>query len=393
MGYVVFNASLYLGALIIYWNKRRKIDVGFVLFAIYAAISIAGVFLYLSYPNAWKVQLWSFIYLFVIVLLFFRPLFFDSDTLYKRLRVRNKTALKVFAVIYVIAALISIYYSVDQTVENIKSGDWAVLRRALYSDDIALYTNQLERWAKIFVMYLRPMAIVLLFYYMTLKKTKKIWLIIFALAIITPAFFTAINTASRGLVLNLVILFFLGYIIFRKNLSKEIKKIFIVFVVIFLVLFLIYSLAVTLSRFGEQNQSTSLLNYFGQSMLVFNYGLTDSIQNYGYGKYFFNWFLPFFGVSPLNTSLLGAHFGTSFFTFVGAWYIDFGPVGTFIIAIILPMIIGFRTKYKRKLDIADIFLFLFYVNYLAMGVFVIGRGNALPWLMTFFLYGIFKLIK
>lgn len=393
MELVILNALLYIISFSFYWYKRRKIDVGFVIFSVYAAVSVACVFNYHSDPNVWSLQLWSFIYLFIIIMLFFRPLFFDSDMLYARLRVRNLWVLKIFASVYVITALIATYFSIDETVDNIQSGAWAVLRNELYNGDVQLYSNQLERLAKIFTGYLSPLAIVLLFYYLTLGNVKKIWLLILALAIITPIFITAINTASRGIIVNLAGSLVLCYIIFRRDISKEVKKIILVFSVSLLALFLIYSLAVTLSRFGEDDQSSSLLNYFGHSMLVFNYGLTDSINTYGCGKYFFDWFLPLLGISPLNLGTLGAHFNTGFYTFVGSLYIDFGPIATLLIAIVFAVLIGNRLKYKRQIDIADIYLFLCYANYLFMGVFVIGLGNSLFWLITFLIYGLFKIMN
>jgi len=386
MELVILNALLYIISFSFYWYKRRKIDVGFVLFLGYTAVSISCVFNYQSDPNSWSLQLWPFIYLFIIIMLFFRPLFFDSDTLYIRLHVRNLWLLKLFAIIYVITALIATYFSIDETSENIQSGAWAVLRNELYSGDVQLYSNQFERLAKIFTGYLSPMATVLLFYFLTRKNVKIIWLIILALAIITPIFITAINTASRGIILNFAASLVLCYIIFRRDISKEVKKIIFVFSVTLFALFLIYSFAVTLSRFGQDDQGSSLLSYFGHSMLVFNFGLADSIKIFSNGKYFFDWFLPLLNINPVNLSALGAHFGTGFYTFVGAWYIDFGPIGTFIIAIIFPILIGNRLKFKSQIDIADIYLFLYYANYLFKGVFVIGLGDSLSWLMTFIIY-------
>jgi oligosaccharide repeat unit polymerase len=160
--------------------------------------------------------------------------------------------------------------------------------------------------------------------------------------------------------------------------------------------FFLYSIAVTVSRFGDNAKGSSLLSYFGHSMLTFNYGLADSIHTYMNGEYFFSWFFDKLGLTQyggVEHSVLGTHFGTAFYTFVGAWYLDFGPLGTFIIAIIFPFIISLCFRYKKSVDIADIYMFLFYMDYLVMGVFVIGRGNALVWLMAFLIYGIFKIIK
>lgn len=393
MELVIFNASLYVVSLLIYWRKRRKTDAGLILLAVYSTIAIAGVFYYASNPHVWKLQLWSFIYLFVVVMLFFRPYFFDSDILYQKLYVRNKQILKIFTFLYILLAYIAIFYSINQAIENIESGAWSIIRNQLYEDEIELYTNQLERVAKIISGYLRPVAIILFFYYLTNKELKKIWLIILGLAIIAPMALTAINTASRGLLVNLAASLFIGYMIFRKGIPNSAKRVLVIVSLILISLALSFSLAVTVSRFGESQKDSSLLSYFGQSMLNFNYGLTDSIRKFGNGKYFFDWFLPFLGIDQIKGNSLGTHFGTGFFTFVGAWYIDFGPIGTFLIALFLPVIIGSRFRFKHKVDIADLYIYMFYLEYLINGVFVIGRGYALSWFMAIIIYIVLKVIR
>ncbi len=396
MEIAIFNAILYIGAVLIYWRNRRKIDAGFVLLSTFAAIAVACVFNYAMSPSEWNLQWWPFIYLFVVCLLFFRPYFFDSDLVSQKLLVTNKKTLRYFANFYIICALVATYYLLPQAIENVRSGEWSVLRNELYQEGIQLYKGQVERIAMILAGYLRPLAIVLLFYFLTLPKKKAAWLITLAASITLPIFLTAINTASRGLLVNFAITSFLGYIIFRRKISKPIRRIAGVFAGILLVVFLVYSLAVTVSRFGADDQGSSLISYFGHSMLTFNYGIADSIHTYLNGEHFFGWFYDKVGMAQyggIDHLKLGTHFGTAFFTFVGAWYLDFGPIGTFLIALFLPMIFAGIFRYKRILDIADVYIYLFYLDYLVMGVFVYGRGYGLGWLIVFMVYGFLKFLK
>ena len=393
MELVIFNSLLYNSTFLIYWLKRRKIDAGFVLLGIYAAISIASVFLYAEDPEKWRLQLWPFLYLYFVCMLFFTPFFFNSDLLYHKLVYKKLWFLKSFTIFYIACGLVSIYYSANEAMINITSGEWSSLRNELYKGEVRNYNNQLERFAEIVIIYFKPLAIIAFFYYLSSRKIKLYNVYLLGLAIIVPTFLLAINTASRGLIVSLSFALLIGFILFKEGLSHKIKKVLIIFSFIFIALFLIYSIAVTISRFGENSQASSLLEYFGISMLAFNYGMVDSIHTFGNGSYFFDWFLPFFGQNSFDTSTIGTHFGTSFFTFVGAWYLDFGPIGTVLIAIFLPLFIGSRFRYTQRIDFADLFLFLFYLNYLIMGVFVIGRGNSLAWIITFTIYGILKLIR
>ena len=394
MDLVIFNAMLYVGALLRHWYRHRSVDSGFLLLAVYSFVAIACVINYAFAPHEWNLQLWPFLYMFVVCMLFFNPFLFNSSTLYEKLYISSNKTLKTFVAIYIICAFIAIYYSVSHAIENLQSGNWKILRDELYNNDIAFYGNQLERFSKIFVDYLRPLAVVIFFYHLTLEHVQKKWLTILAISIITPSFLTAINTASRGIIINLSISLFAGYLIFRKGIPKNVEKSLKIGATFILVLFLIYTLAVTASRFEDSGQINSLLSYFGHSMLTFNYGIADSIDSYLDGKYFFDWFLPYLGISQVtNYNSLGTHFSTAFYTFVGAWYLDFGPVGTLLIAGFFPMLIGHRFKNKHSIDIADLYIFLFYFTYLVQGVFVIGRGNALPWIIALIIYGILKVIK
>lgn len=396
MELVIFNAFLYIGAVYIYWLNRKKIDAGFILLSTFAAIAVVCVINYSMSPNEWQLQLWSFIYLFVICLLFFRPYFFDSELVSQKLLVTNKQALIYVANFYIICSGIAIYYLLPQAVENVQSGEWSVLRNELYQEGIQLYSGQVERISMIMSGYLRPLAIVLLFYFFTLPKKRTAWLFILAISITLPIFLTAINTASRGLLVNFAITSFLGYIIFKRKISKTIRRIVGVFAGILLAVFLVYSLAVTISRFGADDQGSSLISYFGHSMLTFNYGIADSIHTYLNGEHFFGWFYDKLGMAKyggIDHLKLGTHFGTAFFTFVGAWYLDFGPIGTFFIALFLPMVMAGIFRYKRVLDIADVYIYLFYLDYLIMGVFVYGRGYGLGWFIAFIVYGFLKIIK
>jgi oligosaccharide repeat unit polymerase len=393
MEIVIFNASLYLITLLIYWRKRRKIDIGVILLSLYTLVAIVCVFNYALGGDIWELRLWPFLYLYIVVMLFFRPYFFDNDTLFEKLKVRNRQVLRIMFVLYIFFALVAIYYSLDEAIYNLRTTQWAFIRNELYKGQVELYSNQVERAAKIFVDYLRPLFIILFFYYLTKKDANTLWLVVSAIAIIIPVTLAAIIVVSRGMFVTLALDLFAGYLIFRKGISKAIKKKLGIIFLIFLILALSFSINVTISRFGESQKWLSILDYFGHSMLTFNYGIADSIIRFGNGKYFFDWFLPFLNIEPIDFDLLGSHFGTRFFTFVGAWYIDFGPVATFLIALILPSLMAGIFRYKKRVDIADLFIFLFYLDYLLGGVFVVGKGYALPWSITFLVYLIIKGLK
>jgi oligosaccharide repeat unit polymerase len=392
MGYAAVNALLYVIAIVLYSFKRRKIDAGFVLLAAYAFIAILGVALYESAPSEWKLQLWPFLYLFVICMMFFRQFNFDSDTLYEKLKKPNLKALYVFCIIYIVCSLISIYYGLENAMQNIISGNF----RDAYIDNsiggIAFYSNQFDRIAKILAQYFQPVAMLALFYYLTLKNIKSFRVILLAVAIIFPTFISSIIIGSRSVMIKFIVTIVICYFIFHKGISKKRKLIIMIPSISFILLVFIFMTAVTNSRFGEAEGALSVFYYLGHSMLTFNYGVTDTIHSYSNGKIFFSWFIDALGGnSKIDFLKLGTHCDGAFTTFAGPLYMDFGPIGTFVIAAIAPVFISFFFRHKKQIDMANIYMFVFSLNYIIYGVLVSGYDTGLIWGMAIIIYGILKL--
>lgn len=78
----------------------------------------------------------------------------------------------------------------------------------------------------------------------------------------------------------------------KDILPKYVKRTLIIAVSIIIPLILIYFIAVTVSRFEESSLNIdageSMMYYLGHSMLTFNYGVMDTIQNYANGAYMFD---------------------------------------------------------------------------------------------------------
>jgi oligosaccharide repeat unit polymerase len=188
----------------------------------------------------------------------------------------------------------------------------------------------------------------------------------------------------------LLINLFIGYIFFEQRILKKSKIIIVIGSILLLFLILSFTLDITKSRF-DGDEKSSVLYYFGHSMLIFDYGITDTISKYLNGDYFMgsNEKLYIHGFD----SVIGTHFETNFFTFAGGWYLDFGPLGTLIIAICLPFIISQSFRNKCRIDMADLYLYFFYLSFLINGVFVHGIGNIIMWIMAISLYTVFKIVK
>lgn len=395
MWITIFNATLYFLTLILYWGRRKKINCGFILLSLYTFVSFMGILEVISNPTRWDLRVWPFLYLYVSFMLFFRPVLFDSDKLQERLVVNNFKTIKFLSIIIILFSFLSIYFYYPVAAENFRKGNWLEIRTNHYLGEIEIFSNALVRIIANLSTHLRLAGTVLFFYFLTKPNASKIIKLLLGVSIIIPPILIAATTASRDVFFELFMSLIVCYFIFKNGIPAKIKRLIITSALIFFSIAIIISAAITLSRFGEEKQGGSLLFYFSHSFLTFNYGLTDSINNYLYGDLFFGRIYDLItGHSgkpiPLDIST-GTHMSTSFFTFVGAWYIDFGPIGTLIAAITIPYFFSAAFKGKQYVTIANVFAYLFYMSYLIRGVFVPARGIAFNWAIALFIFFLLKL--
>jgi oligosaccharide repeat unit polymerase len=392
MELVRLNALFYITAWLLYTIKRQKFDCGLLLLTIYVFVAICGIFYYIADPSRWRLTLKPYLYLFAIVMLFFRPyLKKDSNILYRYLQVNNLQLLKMFTDLYITIGILYICWVFRRLLINIISGNWGDIRSDAYNKEIHVYKNIFEEIAIAYLEYFRIAATVILFYFLTLKEIKRTRILILAFTIFGSLICVALLTASRGSLLTFFFYLIACYLVFRNGILPKIKKNIKIIAIVFLALVYNYSINVTSSRFGKEMVFNSLIWYFGESFMLFNYGVMDTIKDYTGGLYFFSRWYPVFGLgNEINFNQLGTHFGVGFITFVGTLYIDFGPVGTLLMALFVPIVLYKNVLKKKKKDIADVYIYIFYLDYLMRGVFVVGRSTSVNLFFAIFIYFILK---
>lgn len=393
MEYIIFNALLYLFTLIVYWIIKRKFNLGFLILTAYTLIASLAIpydyFLGLLYPH--DVTLLPFVYLFIVLLIFIRPYLKYDENLVDKIKVRSVNKLKIIAYLFILSMFFSAYILLPEAIKNIEGGEWQDVRNELYSGDleVAKYSNFLEQIMLIYNQYFRLVSIVIFFYFLTLKKQNRLFIVLLGLSCFVPIMLMSICTSSRGMMANLFLEFLAGFFLFKSQLSVAIKKKLYKVGLIFVSTILVYSIAVTISRFGEEtnygSSELSLLDYFGQPMLVFNDGVAD-MDSYANGKYFFKILLEILGYDATYDQVrMGGHWGFGFYTFIGSFFIDFGPIGTFIIALFFPILIK-RNVDGKVIYFENLFLFYFFFIFFLEGVFVTGESSIIAWLFAMVVY-------
>ena len=389
MTLVIGNALLYLITLLVYWHKQRRMDYGFVTIAFYLIVAICCIFEYIAEPHRWELTAWPFVYLFIANLILFLPLFSSSDKIAAKVyynRSINIPGLQIFCGIYIIFALITTICYFPLAWDSLQSGAWTSIRDSTYEEEFHLFQNPILNIIANLSTHFTIAVIVIYFFLLTQPRISKAFKTTLLISTITPMALTALVIAARGHIFTLLFNFLLGFLCFRQYIPKRTKRTLLVWAIVFGGILGLYTIAVTIARFGQESDS-SLLYYFGHSMLTFDYGLTDTIDTYGKGAYTFRRFVNYV-VHDLDWTL-GTHFGTSFFTFVGSLYIDFGPLGTMIAVTLLAISVRVLIR-KHNLDLADMFIYLFYISTVLNGALITAPDLGWRCLLAFIIYIMLK---
>lgn len=373
----IFNALLYVLLLIVHF-KKRKFTVGNVILAMYACVACFCVATVYNDPNNWKLTLWPFLYLFLCVYLLAKP-FLIKPTFNICLKQSSYLFYKKIATLYICISLFSCIVYLPIAYDHIINPEWADLYKESHQEKDS---NMFVKFSNLFF-HVRYLGIVLFFYFIAFGA-KRWFLIIMGICAILPVMLVTICNASRGGLVALVASILFSYLLFADYISQKIKR-YLKLLTIFLVpLCVIYFAAVTISRFDPSisyvSPIDSIIDYLGHSMLTFNYGVVDTIQSFWYGSYMF-------GLGELNDN--GTHYGSAFFTLVGAFYQDFGPIFTLIISMIIS---GYFCNLlrKRSIGVPELFVLLTYAMLVFNGVFVVGYGFGVQFVEALIIYYVLK---
>lgn len=374
---VSLNFIFYLGIFVIALRKNHKFGAIEVLLSMYAVVAFFGIILYQQAPETWHFNILYFIYLFVVFLICIRPVLSDNRIEVKEMPIKNTVFYRMVSWVFILLSFYSCTVYLPQVVLILTNPDWAELYADSHDTSLASSTSKI---ANAFF-HIRYLGIVLFFSTLVDKRTGSLFKILLGLASFLPVVLVTLTKASRGGMVALVISLFLTFMIFRPLFSKKtIRK--ILFAAAMLVPFaFVYFMAVSSSRFevGPMTVEDSFLDYVGQSMLYFNYGVMDSITGYGWGGYMFD-------IADRIKMIKGAHFGSGFITYVGCLYIDYGFIGTLLITLLVSGLISRVIRSRRHMGIPELFLLITYLMYLFNGVFVVPPSYGQQWIEAIFIY-------
>ena len=391
----IFNFLLYLYVLLIYQKKHRKLDLFFIILLAYSMIALVGMIDYMIgiFTNDFNLSIFRLFYLFIVIMIClypFRYVNINSKPIY----IVENSEIHALLVIFIIAGVISAYFTIPKAIALQAMDDWGSLRQDVYAGEssVTLYDSQLERLAKNIYSYLQPFGSVMAFYQLTKPKFNKFLTALIFIVWFVNAYTSATLVASRGLIMFLALKMIVLYVLFRKFIPKQRKKIIYIIVALVGLFFYGYTLAVTEARFGSESNE-SLWRYFGHSMFAFDDGIMRTMHDYANGRYQFGWLYQLVGEDPtFNWQALGCTHGTAFMTFVGNIYVDFGPIFTVLTAVLMSLLIYHFTK-KKSYYLSDMIIIIFAAQWYSEGIFVFAGDQSLTWFMAFVVYFIVYIIE
>lgn len=395
MGNIILflNAIAYFLLFYLNWRKNKRMDIYIFLTFLYAFTAVMCFLYYQEVPSEYpNIGIIAFVYLFFALMMFMAPIR-TFDIRKKTLNIIDNRYFLILALIFLAFSAYDIVTSFAHTEEIIKSGAYEELRTMGYTDPdmVELYSDQYQRLAKNIDSYLKPFALVYAFFQLTKPNPNKLLVISLFIAIIVPSFIAAVADASRGMIIGVLLQLVVAYLLFKNNIPVERKKYFYIGSLVVLSGFVIYTIAVTLSRFGDDS-GNSVFMYLGHSMLVFNDGIFYNMTQYSWGGKFLDFFVDMFGLQSFFPKAIGVTHPKAFCTFIGSLYIDFGPAGTLCVAVLAQLIIK-RYFYSKEIKMSDAIMIIFYSATIANGIMVSPKGRALTWIMTFVVYFIVRILE
>lgn len=360
--YLLIYSAACIFTFLFYQRKRHILDAGSIVLLSYVAYSITS-FLFFNDKSEFSSEIVElsfppFLYLYIMLMMASSPILkFDARRVHQLLP-PSKSVVHIVLIMFVFFSLLSFPY----TIQHIREGLMMIMLdasggRELVQDRVEIADTfghgGLEHLPTVISSAFNTIGIFLLFYLLSLKKKKK--LIIFGLAFcVILSIFSTVATGSRGGPIDIMLVIVSTFFMFKFFYSEEIKRWTNRIGLILIVALAIPIAAITISRFGEEGSSSSVLRYTGLGNLNFNkYALDDN--GIRYGDRTIPLFKRIIGIEnvPHNYVERRSKYpqlkinDETFSTFVGDFTIDYGPIIAFLIFLFFNIIVVSKTRLRQ----------------------------------------------
>ena len=359
--YIILYLLLWVVTLLVYRRRGQERDAGWLIIVSYIGYALFSLILFRHADGEYYVflpmRLWPFVYLYCMLLLALWPLIRFHKSNVTTIIEPKMWILNTLSVIIILSALACI----PTLLKHLQDGSFLRLLQdssagqELYSEALAESEEAgsgISNIPSILLNALSDLALLLFFYYLTLKQRHPLLIAGLSIAI-GIVLLTPILSGQRSNTVTTLLTFIGAYFLLRRYLGERLRR-WVNILGLGLILVLSIPLAaITLSRFDQRRGGAvgSVVYYIGQANLNFNnYGLDAG--GIRHGDRTINLLKRV--IDPYNTP---KNFqerrdkypdlkmdDNVFYTFVGDFTLDFGPWKTVLIFLIFNMLVVSATR-------------------------------------------------
>lgn len=364
--YIIIYIVLWLIALVFHLVKRKTIDAGAILMISYLLYAIASYLLYIDDYSGfiyYGLTLFPFIYLFIMLYVVAMPIRHFNTNKIDSIQKPSMQLLNAMCIFYIIMQLVSlpdIISNMNLLGLLIQSEDaGAELYRETVTDSQFAGMSMgsgISNLPSIFSNFFSRLGILFFFYHLTLQKKNK-WILIGLSLSIVIYILSFLLTGQRGGSFKIIVTSIITYFALKKFIPESINKKIMRIGIIGLVLICIPYYFLTSSRFASNRGgvATSLYSYMGQNNLNFNLYALDN-NGIRYGDRVVPVFKKILGCENVPNNFWERRWkyphlkinDEAFYTYVGDFTIDFGPIIGGVILVILGLFVFWKTRIQNR---------------------------------------------
>jgi len=375
---ILVDALVYILTLIFWWRKIRALNVGLMVLAI-MAISHSGAILYYTILQEFgllesNIQIWPFVYLYVMIMLCLMPFLKYSGVQ----RIDDRGIEKLIKLISIFVIIVNI----EPILENFKilltsKSEFSEVYDDMRDGFLDIYSGIGKRfmaWSNHFRLFV-PVAF---FYYLSKTPRNKFLLIGLGLCALNHILYW-INMGTRGGLVTQVFIYSFCFVflrnIFSNSIVTKIRKLAILLVIAIIPFFA----AITLSRFSAMSNSNKtllgwLLLYSSEGPIKFNTEMWEGPHNTN-GDVNLNFVKDLFGMKTFTTyedrdTYYLAKNGRRievFYTYVGDFVSDFGPYGGVLVCLLFYALARSSLKRDGIIPFHYLILIAFLLHFYSIG--------------------------
>jgi oligosaccharide repeat unit polymerase len=371
---------------LVFYARKYGLNIGSLLLILYTLVFAAAIPLYYGYEKYSDVHVsfFSMIYLVVMIFIWLMPILIFSTKEYTFSEYFSIHKFNALSYALIASGVLTYAFLLPAGIHNLSNPDISFIRNATMKGEIEIYSdNAFVNFIISNLSLFYPLSIILFFYSIAFLERGKIFNILLFFS--TTAFIViSLLYVARGDIVYWALMYVFLYIFFRKYFNYDKRKTIMIPFVIAVILGIMYFTIISLARFETYDHGPlfGILDYWGQPAINFG-DYFDHFTVFQHGTLNFPYVQRILGL-PHREGVVdyfdqastdtGYYLGV-FYTFIGSFFIDFGPIGTAILVLVASFLGFVLFRKSDEIPIYKIILMVLYCQIPLQGLFIFNLLN------------------